>query len=339
MRRAFARHITRVYGRAVIVERILIVPFSLVDPELQDFARAAFPVELNTESLALARQGRISMTGSYLSARPQKLPEIHTVPGRQGEPELTVRIFRPDNADGLRPAIYHLHGGSYILGAAAMRDGMNEYYANRYGVAVVSIDYRLAPETPFPGPIEDCYTGLVWLSENADSFGIDPDRIIVLGESAGGGLGAALAILARDRGGPKMAAQFLIYPMLDDRTGTQEGSDNPTSGNFGWTRASNIFAWNAHRGAEPVAADRLGHFAAGRVESTVDLPPAFIAVGALDLFVDEDIAYATKLLRAGVPTELHVYPGAGHAFDLAVDAAVSRRYQRDLDDALARALA
>jgi acetyl esterase/lipase len=205
-------------------------------------------------------------------------------------------------------------------------------------VVVVAVNYRLAPETAFPGAIEDCYAALDWIHEQAAELGIDRERVIVMGESAGGGLAAALAQLVRDRGTPMLAAQVLIYPMLDPRTGTDEApADNPLSGEFVWPRRHNRFGWAALRGDQDIPAERLGHFGPALAGDLASLPPTFIAVGALDLFVEEDAAYALRLGRAGNAVELHVYPGGIHGFDY-VDSSIARQYRADLRAALARLL-
>jgi acetyl esterase/lipase len=201
---------------------------------------------------------------------------------------------------------------------------------------VASVDYRLAPETPHPGPIEDCYAALVWLRENAASMGADPKRIAIAGESAGGGLAAALALLTRDRAEIQLVHQHLIYPMLDDRTGP--GTANPYAGEFIHTARSNCFAWSAHLGQPAGSPGVSAYAAAARAEVLTDLPSTYIAVGALDLFAEENLEYARRLMRAGVPTELHLYPGAYHGFELAADAKVTHRAHDNSTQALRRAL-
>jgi len=199
------------------------------------------------------------------------------------------------------------------------------------------VDYRLAPETPYPGAIEDGYSALKWLSENAQALSIDARRITVIGESAGGGLAAALAILARDRGEYPIASQVLTYPMLDDRPQTTDGIAG--IGQFVWTRQNNRFGWSCYLGSLFGSEDLSPYAAAARCADFRKLPPAYISCGDLDLFVVENMAYAHSLICAGIAVELRTYPGAFHGFDLIESAAVSRRFQRDLRDAIARALA
>ena len=201
----------------------------------------------------------------------------------------------------------------------------------------MSVDYRLAPETRFPGAVEDCYAALSWLVAKAAEVGVDPARIGVMGESAGGGLAAALTLLVRDRGEHRLAFQHLIYPMIDDRT-CVTATPNPYAGEFIWTNQANRFGWSSLLGAEPGGEGVSPYAAAARAESVTGLPPAYIATGALDLFLDEDLTYAQRLIRGGVPVELHVYPGAYHGFHWAVDAEVTKAARRDSLAALAKAL-
>jgi acetyl esterase/lipase len=196
-------------------------------------------------------------------------------------------------------------------------------WASEFGLVVVSVEYRLAPETPHPGPVEDCYAGLAWTARHADELGIDPERIIVAGASAGGGLAAALALLARDRGGPELAGQMLIYPMLDDR------NDSPSAVQMAglgvWDRTANDTGWGALLGAAKGGPEVSPYAAPARATDLSGLPPAFIDVGSAETFRDEDVAYAARIWQAGGRAELHVWPGAFHGFDgFAPQAAVSQ---------------
>lgn len=225
------------------------------------------------------------------------------------------------------------------MGSPEMFARQSRTIVGETGCTVVSVDYRLAPDTAHPGPIEDGYAALAWFHANAAALGVDSSRIAVGGDSAGGGLAAALALLARDRGEFPICFQMLSYPMIDDRTTVNE-DPHPYTGEFVWDGAANHFGWRSLLGEAPGSPGISPYAAAARAERLDGLPPAFIGVGALDLFLDEDMEYARRLLRAGVPTELHVYPGAYHGFDLSVDdAAVSKQYRRDIVQALKRALA
>jgi len=259
------------------------------------------------------------------------------VPGPTGAPPVRVVIYRPTEAEGLLPVFFHIHGGGLILGTADLGRAGSVEIARTHQSVVISVDYRLAPETPFPGPIEDCFAAFQWMGANAKTLGIDTRRIVIGGESAGGGLAAALAILARDRGAAPIASQMLVYPMLDDRSCT--AYEHAYVGEFVWTRGSNDFGWRSYLGSAPGGKDVSPYAAAARLEDFRGLPPAFIATGALDLFLEEDLDYARRLIRAGVPTELHVYPGAFHAFNMIVDSRVAQAFSRDYRNALGKAFA
>jgi acetyl esterase/lipase len=248
-----------------------------------------------------------------------------------------VRIYRPDVQPSKLPALLWIHGGGYVMGDIEQDDRLMKQLVKRIGCVAVSVDYRLAPEHPFPAPVEDCYAGLKWLFAHADELGVEPARIAIGGASGGGGLAAGLALLARDRGEVQVAFQLLIYPMIDDRnvTPASHAITDPRM----WNRESNRLGWKAYLGRDGGGADVSPYAAAARATDLTNLPPAYIPVGALDLFVDENIEYAQRLIQAGVPTELHVYPGAFHGFDLfAPSATVSKQFKADRDSALKRAL-
>jgi acetyl esterase/lipase len=210
-------------------------------------------------------------------------------------------------------------------------------WADAFDAVVVGPAYRLGPETSYPGNVEDAYAALTWMVANAAELGIDTARIAVAGESAGGGLAAALALLVRDRGEYRFCHQQLIFPMIDDRTATRTDL-SPMYGEFVWNNGSNHFGWASLLGQPPGSAGVSPYAAAARAESLKGLPPVFMATGALDLFTEENLDYAKRLMADGVPVELHVYPGAPHAFMQAVNARVTRAYARDAMAALARGL-
>jgi acetyl esterase/lipase len=272
---------------------------------------------------------------------PASNPDVvqRKIPGRAGAPDVTLHIINGEASDTPRPAILHMHGGGYIMGEPAMSYPTLIPLAKELNCVVVSVDYRLAPGTPFPGSLEDNYAGLLWLYKNAAELGVDRTRIAVMGESAGGGHAAMLTIAARDRGEVPLKFQALIYPMLDDRTGaTREVS--PLIGTILWTAEQNRKGWSALLGA-PAGSARVPDGAVpARVANLAGLPPAYISTGALDLFVDEDIDYAQRLLNLGVPVELNVVPGAFHGFDfLAPETQIARRFQASTTEALRRGLA
>ncbi len=261
--------------------------------------------------------------------------EDKIAPGPQAAPGVRLRVYLPKDQSRKLPALYWIHGGGYVMGDIEQDDRLMKQLVTRIGCVAVSVDYRLAPEHPFPAPVEDCYAGLKWLFSHAEELGVE--RIAIAGASGGGGLAAGLALLVRDRGEVQVAFQLLIYPMIDDRnvTPTSHAITDPRV----WNRESNRLGWKAYLGRDGGGADVSPYAAATRAKDLTNLPPAYIPVGALDLFVDENIEYAQRLIQAGVPTELHVYPGAFHGFDLfAPSAAVSKQFKADRDNALKRAL-
>lgn len=239
--------------------------------------------------------------------------EERSVPGAEGDPEISLLICRPTGATTATGAIYHTHGGGMVVGDN--RTGVIEMleFARELNLAVVSVEYRLAPETPHPGPVEDCYAGLAWTAEHADELGIDPERIVVAGTSAGGGLAAGVALMARDRKGPALHGQLLICPMLDDRNDTP--STLQMEGLGIWDRTSNQTGWTALLGDAQGTDDVSPYAAPARETDLSGLPPAFIDVGSAETFRDEDVAYASAIWRAGGVAELHVWPGGFHGFD------------------------
>ena len=259
-----------------------------------------------------------------------------SIPGPGGAPDVTLRVYTPLNGSGIMPGLLWIHGGGYILGNLEADDNSVKRMCANTGCVIVSTNYRLAPENPFPAPVEDCYASLKWMVENAESLNIDRSRIAVGGGSAGGGLAAGLVILTRDRGEIELVFQLLIYPMIDNRniTPSSHAINDPRT----WNREKNIFAWNAYLGDSFRDDEVSPYAAAARAEDLTGLPPAYIAVGELDLFLDEDIEYAQRLMQAGVSTELHVYPGANHGFDAMINAAVAKRFMEERDRAIIKAL-
>lgn len=287
------------------------------------------------------------------AARPQLSVSILDVaiPGPPGEPDVTVRVYRPEvpAAPGAAsgsggaasvglPCMVWIHGGGYIFGSGLEDDPRLERWCDSFGLAIVSVDYRLAPEHPYPAPLEDCYAALRWASEHGGDFGIDTGHIGVGGASAGGGLAAALALLARDRGEISLGFQLLLYPMLDDRDATASLHQDDL---VIWTRAANLLGWECYLGDLSGGAGEIPSYAApARAIDLSGLPRALICVGTLDAFRDEDITYAKGLLEAGVPADLHVYAGVPHAFESIVpQAQVSRLCEAEIDRWLAAVIA
>ena len=225
--------------------------------------------------------------------------------------DVLLRWYVKDSAT-LGPAVLYLHGGGMISGSVAIYEGPVSRYVSNSGVSMLAVDYRLAPKHPYPVPVEDCYAGLRWLAEHAGELGVDPTRIAVMGDSAGGGLAAAVALLARDRGGPALAAQILIYPMLDDRNTTPDPEIAPFAV---WSYDDNITGWGALLGDAIGGPDVPAYAAPARATDPSDLPACYIEVGQLDIFRDEDLTYAQRLSRAGVNVEFHLRPGVPHEFE------------------------
>lgn len=236
------------------------------------------------------------------------------IPGPDGAPDLTVMVMRPAAGEGPWPGIYHTHAGGMVMGDRRTGTAEIAEWVERLGVVVVSVEYRLAPEHPHPAPAEDSYAGLVWTAEHAAELGIDPDRLIVAGASAGGGLAAALALMARDRGGPAISHQLLMCAMLDDRGRT--ASSHELVGEGIWDAATNEVAWRMFLGEACGGPDVSPYAAPARATDLTGLPPAFVDVGSVETFRDEDIEYAGRLSAAGVSVELHVWPGGFHCFDM-----------------------
>lgn len=313
---------------------------SRLDPAHLAVYRAMPEDLLEMEDLAGTRQ-RVSQMRAAMPRAP--LPnglqvEDHRVDRPDGEPPVLVRLYRPAGVSAPAPALFWIHGGGLVLGDIAMDDERCASTAADVGLVVASVEYRLAPEHPFPTPLEDCYAGLRWLSTNAAQLGVDPTRIAIGGASAGGGLAAGLGLLARDRGEVSVAFQLLVYPMLDDRN---TATDSPASADPKvWNRRANQFGWDAYLAGRAGAPEVSPYAAPARATDVAGLAPTYLSVGDLDLFLAEDVAYAQALVAAGVPVELHVYPGAFHGSDTFVSrSALSQRWRRDERDALARALA
>ena len=307
----------------------------LIDPDLLPVVEQIPPMVPTAESLPGLRAALTGLRSPAPAASGVTVEE-RAVPGPDGSP-VRVLVYAPET----RPrtgALLWLHTGGMVMGTPDMYEPQSRFLVRQAGCVVIAVDYGLAPENPYPAGLEDCYAVLRWAHAAADELGIPRGRIAVTGESGGGGLAAALALLARDRGELAVSAQFLEYPMLDDRTGTPAEPDPmPHAGEFVWTKDSNRFAWGSVLGDEPGGADAPIYASPGRAEELAGLPPAFIGVGALDLFVGENLRFARGLIRASVPTELHVYPGALYGFaSFSEDAEVAKNIRRDFWGAIER---
>ena len=309
----------------------------LVDPELLPLLDSLPDIELSEAILPLVRAAPARFAVDPRDVERTAMRQVK-VPGPQGAPDVPVLVYRPKNAVGELPCILHIHGGGYVSGSAASMEAVHRALAADLNCCIVSVDYRLAPETRYPGAVEDCYAVLRWISANARDLGIDLRRLGVMGESAGGGLAAALTLLVRDRGEFSLAFQHLVYPMLDDRTCVAP-EPHPFTGEFVWTRQRNHFGWRCLLGVEPGSEGVSPYAAPARATDLRNLPPLFLSTAALDLFLEENLEYARRLVRSAVPVELHVYPGAFHGFQWAPTAGVSMMAARDTRDALRRAMA
>lgn len=313
-------------------------PLSLVDPDLRAALQKIQP-EIDKEIYTAQALPTLRTLSEAWAQTPKSAPlfTLRSIPGASGDPDVPVVVIGQRSAKP-RPAILYIHGGGYILGRAVYAIAFCQEMATRHDCLVVSVDYRLAPETRFPGALEDNYAALRWIHDNADQLGVDRKRIAVMGESAGGGHAAALAITARDRGGVSLCAQILNFPMLDDRTGSSH-QPAPWIGTFVWNGAANRFGWTALLGVPAGSSIVPEGSVPARVRDLSGLPPTFIGVGSIDLFVDENIEYARRLVDAGIPTELLVVPGAYHGFyDIAPTAPVSLRFLEAVDRAISRGL-
>jgi acetyl esterase len=264
------------------------------------------------------------------------------VPGSEGDPHVPVRVYRPVSASTSAsaanrvPGILMIHGGGFVIGSVAAEHAGAALTAIGTGAVVVSVDYRLAPEHPFPAGLHDCYAALAYLHAEADALGVDPERVALSGVSAGGGLAAATALLARDRGGPRVCFQMLQIPELDDRLQTgsmQTFVDSPM-----WNRPLAVQSWRAYLGPLYGTADMPAYAAPARADDLSGLPPAYISTAENDPLRDEGITYAQRLLQAGVSVELHQFPGTFHGSALVTTAAVSKRAQREAALVLRQAL-
>lgn len=287
-----------------------------LDPELEavlDAVGEQLPSTLTPEMIPLMRESQVTAPiDEVLSGRKVTHREI-TIPGYQGA-DLVASIFAREDHVSPGPGIFHTHGGGMIIGDRFTGIDVMLDWVERFDAVCISIEYRLAPEFPDPYPVEDCYAGLVWTSQHAAELGIDAERLLIAGASAGGGLAAGVALLARDRKGPKLFAQCLIYPMIDDRNETI--SSHQVDGEGVWDRTSNFTGWDALLGDRRGTEDVSIYAAPSRASDLSGLPPAYIDVGTAEVFRDEDVAYASQIWADGGIAELHVWPGGFHGFDM-----------------------
>ncbi len=314
-----------------------VTPAYAFDPELA--ALAALSVSAPPTSAVEAREttaAMLAMMSIDLDLSDLDVDD-RTIPGPPGDPDVTVRVYAPKvRATTTVPAILYIHGGGFFVGSIDTEHGGSARLAQELGVVVVSVEYRLAPEHPFPAGLEDCYAALVWLHDQADALGVDPARIAINGGSAGGGLAAGLALLARDRGGPAICFQYLGIPELDDTLETpsmQQFHDTPM-----WSRPQAEQSWQWYLGDAYGTDDVSPYAAPARATDLAGLPPAYVSTMEFDPLRDEGINYALKLLAAGVSVELHSFPGTFHGSAMVTGAAVTQRDGAERFVVLRRAL-
>lgn len=286
--------------------------FSKVRPDLQAAVKMSPSLHYSGKSLSLIR-----LLISLIPAR--KAPEDVSIKNikinnKDGHAALRLRIYQPANPASATPVLIWMHGGGYIIGKPEMEDALCIQFVRELGISIVSVDYRLAPKHPFPAGLDDCYCALIWAKDNSAQYGFDATRIAVGGTSAGSGLAAALAQLAYDRKEVALIFQCLTYPMLDDRTVLRTDIDDSNSPT--WSQKSNRFGWESYLGKEYGAKELPAYAVPARRENLSGLPPAWIGVGTLDVFYEEDIAYAQRLREAGIECDLNIIEGAFHGFDV-----------------------
>lgn len=309
-----------------------------VNPELRQVLSTLPPVTYTRASLPEIRQkDRAIFAALQASTPPDERVEVaeRWVPGPAGAPDVRVKIYRPKAQTGVLPGVFFIHGGGHVGGAVESCDARCVSRAIEINCVVVSVDYRLAPEHPFPADLEDCYAALKWFSENAPALNVDASRIAVTGSSAGGGLTIALTFLTRDRGGPAIAFQMPLYPMIDDRNVTKSSLE--ITDDRVWNRTNNLFSWDMYLGE--ARQDVSPYAAPTRATDLSGLPPCYICVGDLDPFRDETIEYVARLTQTGTPVEFHLYPGCFHGHEVFVPSAeISRRTTHEYLLALKNAL-
>ena len=307
----------------------------LLHSELQVMAEASIITEINDENLQGIRETLDGLRPPLEDDKSYNVTRKEIFVPQDNAPDVRCLLYIPDDRkEAPGPGYLHIHGGGYIIGSPEGSDTQNLLLAYEIGAVIISVDYRLAPENPIPAPLDDCYAALGWFHENSEELGIDRARIGIGGESAGGGLAAALAIKARDEGKYQVCWQSLTYPMLDDRTGDDENPGDPLVGEFVWTREFNQYAWSSYL----ADAKREAPQAPGRLEDFKGLPSTWMFTASLDLFRDENIDYAQRLMSAGVSCDLVVYPGACHAFQQIETSELAQRFREDFTAALKRGL-
>ena len=293
----------------------------LLDPSFLSLVGLLDGVTVDEDFLAQTRRAIHSLDSTDLVERTDRL--IATDIG------VSVRVHRARGTSGKRPCVLSMHGGGYILGSPTMDDAVFESWCPTFGIVGVSVAYRLAPEVPYPAPLEDCYLALSWVFDHVEDLGIDPDLVGIYGVSAGGGLAAALALLVRDRGEFQISFQILESPMLDDR---QQTPSSQLNGLPVWSRETNEFGWRSYLGSLYGSATLSIYAAPARATDLTRLPPTFISTTGVDGFRDEDTDFGLRLQQSGVETEIHVAPGAPHGYQLIEDSYATQKLKRSRDE-------
>ena len=307
----------------------------LIDPQLLSILKQMPSLETSVDTLPGMREAMSNWKLTAPDATDVRREEqlIEASDGRR----IQILVYTPPLTTPTGGLLW-IHGGGMVMGTPEINDAPNRYLAQRAGCVIVALAYRLAPEEPYPAALDDCYEVLHWIHRKANALHIPADRIAVAGESGGGALCAALSLLARDRGDAPLSAQFLMFPMLDHRTGTMaDPTPMPFSGEFVWHRSSNRFCWEAVLGKTLTSLEVPAYASPARAENLSGLPPTFLSVGDVDLFIGEDLRFAQQLIRDGVSTELHVYPGAAHGFTAwGADTEIAQRCQQEFWGAIVR---
>jgi acetyl esterase/lipase len=301
-------------------------PTPTLDPEIVALAGNVPRLDFAT-ALADIRTGQVEVFTQMAPPLSDTVERVDRVVST--DPYVVVRVHRPMQMRAPAACLYSIHGGGYILGSYVMDDAVFDRYCNKFGCVGVSVEYRLAPETPYPGPLDDCYAGLVWTFAHAEELGVDAARIGIMGVSAGGGLAAALALLARDRGDVDIAFQLLQCPMIDDRQLSESSRYDEL---LIWSRESNTFGWQSYLGERYGSDDVPAYAAAARADDLGGLPSTMVITGGADGFRDENVEYARRLGQSGVPTDLCVIAGAPHGVQLFVGTTPERRWSRAVNE-------
>lgn len=308
--------------------------FSQIHPELQRAARKAPAITFSNKNLWLIK---LLMHLMPTPNTPEVLVENIHVPGQDDRRRIRLRVYKPESVALPTPVLVWLHGGGYVMGRPEIDDVRCAQYVRGTGITIVSVDYRCAPRHPFPAGLEDSYSALKWVGSHSQELGVDAKRIAIGGESAGGGLAASLVQLAHDRQEIKPVFQLLVYPMLDDRTVLRTDVDDRSS--VTWNQKSNRFGWESYLGKKCGSGDVPEYSVPARREDLSGLPQAWIGVGTVDLFHDEDMAYAQRLKWCGVECEIYAVPGAFHGFDIfAPPVPIVRDFRESQISALRRSL-